>query len=98
MPSRWRSFAPSSLPASGGVYVVTYSGAGPGRKPVAYVGFSQNVRQRFTGHRAYPPWGVHVTGRITVHVSQCRRWGEGLMREAQLIRRLQPWANTRGKN
>lgn len=95
---RWQKYTPSEfvrLPKSAGVYVVFSRGR------IVYVGFSQNVLGRvFFAHRLRPssdrmetPWGL-ASG-VTIKVRLDSRYGEGLMREARLIRRLAPPNNLR---
>ena len=78
-----------------------------------YVGQSFNLRRRIDGYRCenHPgiaemskgfvrtPWGDFPWrfGQITLKVKYTRRFGEQLMLEARLIRRLHPTCNVRGK-
>lgn len=69
---------------------------------LAYVGRSFNVRGRlaqhefrpnFTGDRTITPWGSFE--KVSVKIRYARRYGESLMLEARLIRRLAPTFNRR---
>ena len=82
-----------TIPAEPGVYVV---GAG---KQVLYVGQSNNLRARFSGHKIvfdvsgmpfvwHTPWGVYDN--FWVEVSVGGKYGSWAMRELRLIKKLQP--------
>jgi hypothetical protein len=93
---RWRVVAMGvltvSVPRVAGVYVV-YLG-----NRIVYIGSSWNLAERFS---RYPircvegvwctPWGGSV--HLTVKYKQSRRFGDWLMDEARLIRRLKPMCN-----
>lgn len=97
-PDRWRNAA--------GCYVILLDGL------AIYVGQSENVRRRITKHGfenyaglgdirdgyCSSPWGdIHWSeGTLTAKVKYARRFGEQLMVEARLIRRLRPRFNIRG--
>jgi hypothetical protein len=107
---RWRSFDPTRAQTSllnlPGVYVI-YRG-----DRIKYVGQSECVRRRIHNYRFenFPspeeffhgftrtPWGdwSWSEGGVTGKVAYARRYGEQLMTEARLIRRLRPSLNRRG--
>lgn len=79
-----------------GVYVIIADGT------VLYVGQSENVAARIAaynirfglGGSVFTRWGAHR--RVAVKVRYTERYGDWLMIEARLIRRLQPKFNIRG--
>lgn len=73
-------------------------------KQVVYIGQTKRLRHRLGAHRLVvgyscnewiTPWG-NVSEPVTVKVKYSRRYGDWLMREARLIRRLQPPMNCQG--
>lgn len=83
------------LPHGAGCYAIFSS------PTLLYIGQSQRVRARLlNGHklaharggRVVTPWGRRE--HVEVRVRRSRRYGEELMREARLIRRLKPLRNT----
>jgi excinuclease UvrABC nuclease subunit len=93
--SHWKTYTLKNLPSHGGVYVVLSTTT---RGRAYYVGQTQNVRQRFQQHKAYPKWPIGAWDTIRIKVMMPSIHGASLMQEARLIRRLQPWYNRRGKN
>ena len=106
---RWREFDPTwarSCEDVAGVYVLMH---GP---RVMYVGQSESVYRRIRNYRfenyagrndmadghTRTPWGDWrwADGVIRGKVCYARRYGEHLMIEARMIRRLQPIHNLRG--
>jgi hypothetical protein len=94
---RWRAYEVcegwrSNLHEWASVYVVYLDGQ------LVYIGQTMNLFQRMFAHgirlvggQVITPWG---TGKeCVVKVSPFRRYGDWLMREARLIRRLQPRGN-----
>ena len=74
-----------------GVYVLMDDGV-----PV-YVGTSETVRHRLMSHRRRDRASrIEVRGVTKIKVRYDRRYGERLMREARLIRRLRPKFNRAG--
>lgn len=70
---------------------------------IIYIGSTSNLRARMAGHRNGGKVGAHCNtpGResnwlVRVKYSENRRFGENLMREARLIRRVSPIFNKRG--
>jgi hypothetical protein len=68
-----------------------------------YVGSTGNMRARMSGHRSSGKVGTHCNPPdrdsewlVWVKYSENRRYGENLMREARLLRRLSPIYNERG--
>lgn len=105
---RWWRFgltASRSIKAVPGCYVLMHGSR------VMYVGQSENVRRRLMGYRfenfpdfdrqdyyVMTPWGpwYGCGGEAAGRVFYAKRFGEQLMVEARLIRRLQPEFNRRG--
>jgi excinuclease UvrABC nuclease subunit len=83
------------IPPAPGVYAFVRAGR------VVYVGQSTNLRKRLASY-AYRwsegRWRIdpRIDGCV-VKVSRSRRYGDWLMREARLIRRLRPKYNVAGK-
>lgn len=105
----WKTFDPTfpgSCLSLAGCYAI-YRG-----KKLWYIGQSENVRRRIAGYRFenFPgpdeffhgftrtPWGdwSWSDSELTAKVVYARRFGEQLMTEARLIRRLRPLMNKRG--
>lgn len=89
-----------SLPRVACCYVIYFNGE------LCYIGSTNNLRNRFSGHafrhgyakNFYTPWGMFkFPFEFRIKYSESRRYGDWLMREARLIRRLQPVYNTRLK-
>lgn len=92
----------SDIPAGPGVYVFIRDGR------VVYVGQSVSLRARLTNYRPTylgPPnygeaaigWKYHPIQRgCVLKISESKRWGDWLMRELRLIRRLKPEHNSYG--
>jgi excinuclease UvrABC nuclease subunit len=98
---RWHLIDPTSyqqLPDLPGCYVIVVAG-----QPF-YIGQSMSIRARFTTYRIRHSWGSHRERMtpwgcfedVVVKVKFGRRYGDWLMREARLIRRLQPVMNCVG--
>jgi len=97
-------FHPELLPASGGCYAISFGGQ------LMYIGQTYNLRQRLRSHRiawryitvprseliVTSRWGIFPTP-AGVKVRFSRRYGDSLMYEARLIRRLCPVLNRDGK-
>lgn len=98
--SRWISYDVMSsalMPNGPGCYAIYIDGA------LMYVGQSLRVRHRlFHGHginytfgsHIRTPWGMFRS--VTFKVKHGRMYGDWLMTEARLIRRLEPEFNRRG--
>lgn len=94
-PSRWEEFEGPRLlrlPNTAGVYVIMITGL------VYYVGQSRRLRDRLENRfydlgngETMTPWGKRLG--VVVKISRSKRYGEELMREARLIKRLQPFKN-----
>lgn len=78
-------------------------------RKLAYIGQSERVRTRLVSHLAGAHINMHVdhdapaivtqwgtVDRLTLKFKPSRRFGDRLMREARLIRRLRPVLNRRG--
>lgn len=104
MSRKWISIdfleAKEKLPTIPCCYVLYFNGA------MKYIGSTNNLRNRFSGHsirygywnEIITPWGdfdIPVT--ITMKYKESRRYGDWLMTEARLIRRLQPQFNSKLK-
>lgn len=96
--SKWTTTDDLDVPNVPGVYVVYFDD-----EPV-YVGSSSNMRSRLSSHNIYysrfshsikTPWGIRSTLRIKWRRSDV--YGDWLMHELRLIRRLQPRFNRAGK-
>jgi hypothetical protein len=103
--SRWRTFdlvkggrvVLNPMPTVAAVYAIYYDGA------LMYVGSSVDVRNRFFLHNfrhtygkgdLHTPWDdISDETHVTVKIKPTRRWGDFLMFEARLIRRLKPPMN-----
>lgn len=106
--SRWRTVDLygrrkwSNIPSEPGVYVFIRDGR------AIYVGQSVNLRSRlshYRGRQVYPGdrldvqpvWRDHPIGDNSIlKISTSRRYGDWLMRELRLIRRLRPHFNLAG--
>lgn len=86
------------VPKGPGCYAVYFG------NDLVYVGSSYQVRNRLSGHRfdscrysawTQTPWGS--AAKVTVKVRATKKYGEWLMLEARLLRRLAPRHNVRGK-
>ena len=82
------------VPESSGCYAIYVGGV------LAYIGSSCNLRSRLMQHgfrmvrnrkKSPPRWGDNAA--LTVKICLSRRYGDWLMREARLIRRLKPRDN-----
>jgi excinuclease UvrABC nuclease subunit len=71
-----------------------------------YIGSTNNLRNRFSGHafrygfakKLTTPWGVFdLPADIKLKYSPSQKYGDWLMREARLIRKLQPEFNAKLK-
>lgn len=71
-----------------------------------YIGSTSDLRNRFSGHafrygyakNLYTPWGSFgLSTDIRLKYSPSKKYGDWLMREARLIRRLQPEFNVKLK-
>lgn len=89
-----------SLPYVACCYALYFDGE------LKYIGSTNNLRNRFSGHAIrygygkdlITPWADFPhTVRITLKFKESRRYGDWLMIEARLIRRLQPAFNTKLK-
>lgn len=102
--STWRSIdymdAPRSLPSVACCYVIYFNGE------MRYVGSTGNLRNRFSGHAFrygygktfITPWGeMPMPFDMRIKFKPSRRYGDWLMIEARLIRRLQPMLNSKLK-
>lgn len=98
MRRRWRMYQPwhlEHLPQQHGCYVIYVGGL------VQYVGQSENLRARLKSHLTHvkgsylteTPWGTLPN--VIVKIRRDLRYGERLMREARLIRKIQPPMNAR---
>lgn len=98
MASRWRTLSLGGVAVSGprhpGVYVVYLGGK------LVYVGSSWSLAERFPYHKMRcvegvwcTPWGGSVN--LTVKYKKPARFGDWLMDEVRLIRRLKPSGNKR---
>lgn len=100
----WKSFdylkGRFELPRVACCYAVYFDGV------LSYIGSTHDLRNRFSGHafrHSYgksfiTPWGeFDLPLKITIKYSVSRRYGDWLMREARLIRRLKPVFNKRLK-
>jgi hypothetical protein len=100
MASRWIEIAdpwlPSNVPSVAACYCIYCDGQ------LMYVGQSTDLHSRILSHISIPgysnilqtPWGCFID--VTVKYKPSRRYGDWLMDEARLIRRLQPSGNQRG--
>lgn len=88
------------LPNIACCYAVYFDGS------LRYIGSTNDLRNRFSGHafrHSYAksfitPWGeFDLPLSITIKYSASRRYGDWLMREARLIRRLKPVFNKKLK-
>ncbi len=88
------------MPCVACCYAVYFDGA------LKYIGSTNNLRNRFSGHAfrySYgqsfiTPWGEFPTPLdICIKFKPSRVYGDWLMLEARLIRRLQPMFNTKLK-
>jgi hypothetical protein len=102
--SRWLSInyfdGRKNLPTVACCYVIYFDGE------LRYIGSTGNLRNRFCGHAfrySYgksfiTPWGeFDLPINITIKLRPSRRYGDWLMVEARLIRRLQPVFNSKLK-
>lgn len=100
-PFAWRVVEPAErdvLPEFPACYVVLVGG-----RPF-YIGQTKNLRDRFRAYRfdysyggaseRITPWGC--LSDVVLKVKLGRKYGDWLMREARLIRRLQPLMNCTG--
>lgn len=96
---KWLSFIPCNpghLPESPGCYVLTLDGK------AVYVGQSNNVQARFYSHGIkclgdelwQTRWGI-LRGDLRLRVRFATLYGDWMMREARLLRRLRPSLNKR---
>jgi excinuclease UvrABC nuclease subunit len=96
--SRWHDFDPESvdLPQVPACYAIYVDGE------VSYVGQTDNLAKRMSGHGIQParysaltetPWGAFRNVRGKYRVSQ--RYGDWAMVELRLLRRLRPRFNRR---
>jgi hypothetical protein len=109
MSKRWQKFDPTArwdCRDAPGCYVIYRGGV------IVYVGQSESIRRRLTDYRfqnrpgaddmfsghTRTPWGEWrwAEGKITGKVFYARKFGEQLMVEARLIRRIKPLLNRRG--
>lgn len=100
MPSRWLTLEDDDAlhaPRGPACYVVYVDGR------LVYVGSTENLYSRLRNHITDPigfpgrfrtPWGEGLAGVVKYRPS--RRFGDWLMVEARLIRRLKPFGNVRG--
>jgi excinuclease UvrABC nuclease subunit len=102
MASRWQeieTYRWAQLPHREACYVVFCAGE------VIYIGHTFDLRRRMQKHNFRPaytsefitPWG-NIAGRGTIKVAYARKFGESLMIEARLIRKLKPLYNRRLKD
>ncbi len=103
--SRWRSidFVKTwkiGLPVVACCYALYFDGR------LKYVGSTNNLRNRFSGHafrhgyakNIITPWGdFAITTKITLKFKPSKRYGDWLMHECRLIKRLQPEFNKKLK-
>ncbi len=103
---RWVAFSfhqPVDLPNVPTCYVIKFG------SEVAYVGQTRSLRQRFIEHgirRAedpnstedcwVTPWGIFKKRQLTFKRRISENYGDWLMHEARLVRRLQPLWNQQG--
>lgn len=87
--------APPQCPAAPGCYVIYLD------RQIIYIGQSENLWNRIrkyeirlVGDRYVTPWGIG--DRVEMKYKLSSRYGDWLMREVRLIRRLQPRGNKRG--
>jgi excinuclease UvrABC nuclease subunit len=100
MPSRWkiadwRTEAWCEIPAEAGVYVIYVNGH------LLYIGSSCNLKKRLNTRRINfatggpyeikTPWGWADS--VKVKYSKSKKFGDWLMREVRLIRRIRPEDN-----
>ena len=83
----FRKRAVTDAPETPGVYAFVIAGR------VHYVGSSLNLASRLRTHLLHSPL-LHAA---TVKIKRSRRFGDWLMWEARLIRRLRPAGNARGR-
>ena len=88
------------LPMLACCYVIYFNGA------LKYIGSTSNLRNRFSGHsirygygkNLITPWGdFDLPIRLIVKYRPSNKYGDWLMQECRLIRRLQPVFNKRLK-
>lgn len=88
------------LPAVACCYVVYIN------SELCYIGSTNNLRNRFSGHAFHwgyannfvTPWGEYCRPfEFSIKYSPSRKYGDWLMREARLIRRIQPAFNKKLK-
>lgn len=99
---RWTAFQfadPADLSCQPACYVVQIDGL------VVYVGQTRDLRTRFKGHGFRllwdewgalwhrTPWGFYELGRVGFKRREVERYGDWLMHECRLIRRLRPSFN-----
>lgn len=89
---RWTKTPNDRIPSIGGTYAVFSAGK------LLYIGSAANVRGRLQDHGIGGKWGRLVCAfgpmdSITVRVAVDLKFGRWLMREARLVRRLQPPMN-----
>lgn len=91
---RWQEFYPiddpRATPPIPAVYVIYWSGE------VVYVGSTVNLASRMKQHAASEWMNGPPDIEVTAKFRGSSRFGDWLMREARLIRRLQPEFNRRG--
>lgn len=94
--SRWTPFDPvsnGSLPSGAGVYVIYWD------DKVVYIGSASSLNARMKAHRCGEPvWMTNSGVRISGKFCRSSKYGEWLMVEARLIRRIKPKFNKRGVN
>lgn len=99
MPTRWNVLTDDAVftaPKGAACYAIYLDGL------LTYVGSTENLRVRVGNHVKIPrysalfdtPWGRARC--VTVKFRPSRKYGDWVMHELRLIRRLQPTGNTRG--
>ena len=107
MPSRWKSVIISDfsvgwyklLPEVAACYAI-YKNSGE----LVYIGSTKNLSERMAGHRHGGPNGkprssmkISEMRQMVIKYKTSKRYGEWLMTEARLIRRLKPPLNFNGR-